>query len=46
MIGRIISILNNLKGYPSYEPSKVLSYTNAQILYYLYRGQITNYIAF
>ena len=46
IIGRIASTLNNLKGYPPYEPSKVPSYTNAQILYYLHRGQITNYAAF
>ena len=37
-IRRIIPILNNLKGYSPYEPSKVPNYTNAQILYYLCRG--------
>ena len=46
VIRRIVPILNNLKGYPPYKPSKVSSYTNAQILYYLYKGQITNYVAF
>ena len=45
-IRRIILILNNLKGYPPYKPFKVPSYTNAQILYYLHRGQITDYVAF
>jgi hypothetical protein len=45
-IGRIASTLDNPKGYPPYKPSKVPSYTNAQILYYLRRGQITNYTAF
>jgi hypothetical protein len=46
VIGRIAPTLNNPKGYPLYEPSKVPSYTNAQILYYLRRGQITDYAAF
>jgi hypothetical protein len=46
VIGRIAPTLDNPKGYPLYEPSKVSSYTNAQILYYLRRGQITNYAAF
>ena len=38
IIGRIIPTFNNLKGYPPYKPSKVPSYTNTQILYYLYKG--------
>jgi hypothetical protein len=46
VIGRIAPTLNNPKGYPLYKPLKVPSYTNAQILYYLHRGQITNYVAF
>jgi hypothetical protein len=33
--GRIIPALGNPKGYPPYKLSKVLGYTNNQILYYL-----------
>jgi hypothetical protein len=44
--GRIIPAPGNPKGYPPYELSKVLGYTNNQILYYLCRGQITDSAAF
>jgi hypothetical protein len=45
-MGRITPTPGNPKGYPPYELAKVLGYTNHQILYYIYRGQITNSTAF
>jgi hypothetical protein len=37
-MGRITPTLGNLKGYPPYELTKVLGYTNHQILYYIRGG--------
>jgi hypothetical protein len=45
-IRRIEPNPSNPKGYPPYKLSKVPGYTNAQIVYYLYGGQITNFAAF
>jgi hypothetical protein len=45
-LGRITPTLGNPKGYPRYKLSKVPSYTNTQILYYLRGGQITDFAAF
>jgi hypothetical protein len=46
IIGRIEPIPSNPKGYPPYELTKVPGYTNSQIIYYLCRGQITDFAAF
>jgi hypothetical protein len=45
-MGRITPTPGNPKGYPPYELTKVLGYTNCQILYYICRGQITDSAAF
>lgn len=45
-LGRICPTPTNPKGYPPYDVSKVTSYTNAQINYYLRRNMITNITAF
>jgi hypothetical protein len=45
-IRRIEPNPGNPKGYPPYELSKVPGYTNMQIVYYLHRGQITNFAVF
>ena len=45
-IRRIKPTPSNPKGYPPYELAKVPGYTNSQIIYYLYGGQITNFAAF
>jgi hypothetical protein len=45
-IRRIEPTPSNPKGYPPYKLAKVPSYTNSQIIYYLCRGQITNFAAF
>ena len=44
--GQICPIPTNPKRYPPYDVSKVTSYTNAQINYYLRRNIITNITAF
>jgi hypothetical protein len=45
-LGRICPTLTNPKGYPPYDVSKVTSYTNSQINYYLRRNMIPNISAF
>jgi hypothetical protein len=45
-IRRIEPTPSNPKGYPPYKLTKVPSYTNSQIIYYLCGGQITNFAAF
>ena len=45
-LGRICPTPTNPKGYPPYDVSKVTSYTNSQISYYLRRNMIPNITAF
>ena len=45
-LGRILPTATNPKGYPLYDVTKVISYTNSQIAYYLKRNMIRDLVAF